>query len=346
MSALTTHAMLILCFVAGKSGGHLLPCITKAEKILQSDPQSQVYLFSSGSSLDEKIMQKHPAINHYVPAVIDSIPYKQPWLFPWFIFNLGVYFCSSLYKLWNIAPAKIISFGGMNSIPVCLAGKILGIPFEVYELNVEPGQAVTFLSYFTNTVHICFSQTAQYFKNKTCILTPYPVRFNESDRIYDKAQLLQDWNLSAERATIVILGGSQGSLFVNQAIKNCLEQDQTLCNKVQIIHQIGINDQDDYKNFYEQHNIPAVVFAYNEQLQNFYNLADVIICRAGAGTLFEVEFFKKQCIIIPLQTDLNDHQLQNAQAMADMHPDYFKVILQQDCTDHLRDALLGKVVGF
>ena len=56
--------------------------------------------------------------------------------------------------------------------------------------------------------------------------------------------------------------------------------------------------------------------------------------------------FKKQCIIIPLQTELNDHQLQNAQAMAEMHPDYFSVILQQDCADHLRAAVLGKLTGF
>ncbi len=343
MSALTNQAMLILCFVAGKSGGHLLPCITKAEKILQTEPTSQIYLFSSGSNLDEQIMQKHPTIHHYVPTIIDSIPYKQPWLFPLFIFKAGVYFFNSLYKLWNIAPEKVISFGGMNSIPVCLAGKILGIPFDLYELNVEPGKAIKFLSYFTDTVHICFAQTAQYFKNKNCVLTPYPVRFNQSDLMYDKIQLLHDWNLSADRKTIVILGGSQGSLFVNQAIKNCLEQDQTLCDKVQIIHQIGINDQDDYKDFYAEHNIPAVVFAYNEQLQNFYNLADLIICRAGAGTLFEVEFFKKQCLIIPLQTDINDHQLQNAQAMADMHPHYFAVMLQQDCKDHLGTTVLNKL---
>lgn len=340
MSGITTHALLILCFVAGKSGGHLLPCITQAEKILQEDLTSQVYLFSSGNSLDKNIMEKHPKIRHYVPANLESIPYKQPWFFPLFIYNFTAYFINSFYELWNINPAKIISFGGLNSIPVCLAGKILGIPFELYELNVEPGQAVKFLSYFTNTVHICFAQTAEYFKNKTCILTPYPVRFTPDDRSYDKAKLLESWKLTPKRKTILILGGSQGSLFVNQAIKTCLAQDQKLCDMVQIIHQIGINDQDDYKNFYEHHNIPAVVFAYNEQLQNFYNLADLIICRAGAGTLFEVEFFKKPCIIIPLQTDLNDHQLQNANAMAAMYPEKFSVILQENCEKSLLPTLI------
>lgn len=341
MSTITT-ALLTLCFVAGKSGGHLLPCITQAEKIIQADPTSKIYLFSSGTDLDVKIMQKHMKIEHYIPACLDSIPYKKPWLFPLFIYNLAAYFINSIYKLSSIKPEKIISFGGLNSIPVCLAGKLLGIPFELYELNVEPGQSINFLSYFTDTIHICFTQTAEYFKNKKCILSPYPIRFTDNDRVYDKQSLLNTWNLSEDRKTIVILGGSQGSVFINQAIKNCL-MNKDIANKVQIIHQTGIHDQDNYKEFYESHDIPAVVFAYNEQLQNFYNLADLIICRAGAGTLFEVDFFCKPCIIIPLQTDLNDHQLKNAYAMENMRPEKFKVVLQDDNTEILELTIISSL---
>ncbi len=329
MSALTHQVMLIVCFVAGKSGGHLLPCVTKAEHMLHAQAASTAYLFSSGSSLDYKIMEKHPDIIHYVPAHIESIPYKQPWLFPWFMLNMTSYFFNSLYKLWTINPAKVISFGGLNSIPVCLASWVLRIPFELYELNVQPGKAIKFLSYFTDTVYICFKQTAQYFSDKKTMLVSYPVRFTDQDRIFDKKQLLQDWNLDADKKTILILGGSQGSVFVNQAIKQCLEQDPDFAKKIQIIHQIGMYDQDNYKEFYNKHGIPAIIFTYNEQLQNFYNLADLIICRAGAGTLFEVEFFAKKCVIIPLQTDLNNHQLDNAQAMVSMYPDRFSCIKQE-----------------
>lgn len=339
MSAILTQAALIFCFVAGKSGGHLMPCITQAEKILQTDPSSQVYLFSSGTELDEKIMAKHQTINHYVPAILDGIPYKQPWLYPFFTYQLASYFFHALYKLWHLNPTKILSFGGLNSIPVCLAGKLIGIPFELYELNVEPGQSIKFLSYFTDTINICFAQTAQYFQHKTCVLKPYPVRFKDVDRIYNRKELITTLHLSLNKKTILILGGSQGSLFVNQAIKYCLEQDTELQNQIQIIHQIGIYDQADYQQFYQEHNIPAVVFAYNERLQDFYNLADLVICRAGAGTLFEVEFFKKQCIIIPLQTDLNDHQVSNAHAIAAMYPDRFSVIMQQNCNTSLRDQI-------
>lgn len=341
MSSITT-ALLTLCFVAGKSGGHMLPCITQAEKILYTQHASKIYLFSSGTDLDSKIMDKHQKIEHYIPACLDSIPYKTPWLFPQFIYNLAAYFLNSTYKLSIIKPKKIISFGGLNSIPVCLAGKLLGIPFDVYELNVEPGQSIKFLSCFTDTIHICFSQTAQYFQHKKCVVTPYPIRFNQEDRIYNKEELLKKFNLSCDKKTIVILGGSQGSVFINQAIKSCM-MNKDLAEKVQIIHQTGMHDQDGYKEFYEKNNIPAVVFAYNEQLQNVYNLADLVICRAGAGTLFEVNFFGKRCIIIPLQTDLNDHQLQNAYAMQNMHPESFNVVLQNDNIETLEQAIISSL---
>ncbi|MGZ6251130.1 MAG: UDP-N-acetylglucosamine--N-acetylmuramyl-(pentapeptide) pyrophosphoryl-undecaprenol N-acetylglucosamine transferase [Candidatus Chromulinivorax sp.] len=339
MATLTTQAALILCFVAGKSGGHLLPCITKAEKILQEQSSSQVYLFSAGSTLDHKIMAQHPKINHYVPAKLESIPYRQPWLFPLFCFEFGAYFINSLYKLWSIQPTKIISFGGLNSIPVCLAGKLLGIPFDLYELNVQPGKTVQFLSYFTNTVYICFQKTAEYLNPKKCALTDYPVRFTKQDTIYNKEQLLEQNNLQNNRKTILILGGSQGSIFINQAIRKTIEENHDLATKIQIIHQIGIYDQDNYQKFYQELNIPAVIFTYNEQLQNFYNLADLIICRAGAGTLFEVAFFKKPCIIIPLQTELNDHQVENAYAIQEMYPLQFSVLLQENCINNLTNQI-------
>lgn len=343
MSAIVTHAALIVCFVAGKSGGHLLPCITQAEKILHEQSTSKVYLFSSGSQLDYKIMEKHQDIEHYVPTNLESIPYKKPWLFPYFFYTMGSYFVHAWYALWDLKPAKIISFGGLNSIPVCLAGMVLGIPFDLYELNVEPGLTTKFLSYFTNTIHICFAQTAQYFTHKHCVLAGYPVRFTQRDTMYDAATLLAKYSLSSDRKTILILGGSQGSVFINNVFKDVLNQDSQLCKKIQVIHQIGIYDQDDYKKLYEQHAIPAVVFTYNEQLQNFYNLADLIICRAGAGTLFEVEFFKKPCIVIPLETELNNHQVQNARAISAMFPQQFMTIGQKECPDSLLPSIHQKL---
>ena len=99
---------------------------------------------------------------------------------------------------------------------------------------------------------------------------------------------------------------------------------------MQIIHQTGSTDTTDWKNFYESAGVTAHIFSYYPHLALMYSAADLIICSAGAGTLFEIKFFNKQCIIIPLSTSTTDHQLYNARAMADEYPELFHTIGQQD----------------
>lgn len=344
MSAFTHKALLVICFVAGKSGGHLVPCLTQAEKILQKHAQSKAYLFSFGSDLDYKIMQQHPKVAHIIPSKLDAIPYGQPWKFPLFFYQIISYFCSSVWQLWQLQPSCIISYGGLNSVPVCLAGWLLGIDFQVHELNVKPGKATKFLSYFTDTVYTYFAQTATYFPKKKCILSEYPVRFSYNQLVFDRAKICQAWNLQPDKKTLLILGGSQGSIFINQALAQAVQNTLCTYDNLQIIHQVGGADSDDYKKLYEHLKIPAVVFAYHEQLQDFYNLADLVLCRAGAGTLFELVFFKKPAIIIPLETNLNDHQVDNATAMAAMYPEQFEVIRQSECSENLVGSMI-KMLG-
>jgi len=339
MSPLSQKALFVLCFVAGKSGGHLVPCLTQAENVLQKT-DSKAYLFSSGSALDYHIMGQHPKVTHIVPSQLDAIPYRQPWELPWFFCQLLIYFFSSLWQLWQLNPACIISYGGLNSVPVCIAGWLLGIDFQVHELNVKPGQATKFLSYFTDRVYIYFTQTAAYFPKKECIISDYPVRFSSKDLIFDREKICTAWNLQPDRKTVLILGGSQGSIFINQFIAQVVQNNFFAYDNLQIIHQVGQADSDDYKKLYERLNIPAVVFGYNGQLQDFYNLADLVVCRAGAGTLFELVFFKKPAIIIPLETDLNNHQVDNATAMATMYPEQFEVVKQSECSDNLAVCMI------
>lgn len=332
-----------ICFVAGKSGGHLIPCLTKAKEIQQQNPQAQIYLFSSGSKLDHTIMDKQKEINHIVPTEIDNPPYSKPWLLPWFLGKTLWYFSKSLYYLHKIKPQKVVSFGGFVSIPTIVAAKILRIPFEIYELNVEPGKATNFLSKITDTIYICFKSTAQYFPNKKCIYFDYPVRFNQDDIVTDTTNLLKKYNLEKNRKTFLILGGSQGSILLNEVFKNMIQNNPDIISKIQIIHQTGNSDPFDYKKFYQEYKIPAVVFDYHNQLQDFYNLADFIICRAGAGTLFEIKFFKKNCLTIPHKTNQTNHQIQNVLELQKEFPEQFHIIEQDNFTDHTLFEYLMKL---
>ncbi|MBI2344702.1 UDP-N-acetylglucosamine--N-acetylmuramyl-(pentapeptide) pyrophosphoryl-undecaprenol N-acetylglucosamine transferase [Candidatus Dependentiae bacterium] len=333
MSPLLTNTIMTICFVAGKSGGHLVPCLTKAKEFQQQNQHAKIYLFSSGSILDHAIIDKQKEIKHVVPTNLDNPPYSKPWLLPWFTCKTIWYFTKSLYYLHQIKPQKVICFGGFVSIPTILAAKILKIPFEIYELNVEPGKATNFLSKFTDTIHICFKATAQYFSKKNCVYFEYPIRFTSKDLILDKTTLLEKYNLKKNKMTFLILGGSQGSILLNEVFKNMIKNHPDIASKIQIIHQTGNSDPFDYKIFYKEHEIPSVVFDYHSQLEDFYNLADFIICRAGAGTLFEIRFFKKNCLTIPHKTGQTNHQIQNVLELQKEFPDQFNIIEQDNFTD-------------
>jgi UDP-N-acetylglucosamine--N-acetylmuramyl-(pentapeptide) pyrophosphoryl-undecaprenol N-acetylglucosamine transferase len=135
---------------------------------------------------------------------------------------------------------------------------------------------------------------------------------------------------SEARKTIFILGGSQGSVLLNTCIKNFFEQNLPVLSLVQVIHQIGAQDQFDWVGFYKNMRVPAFVFSYNEDLAACYRATDVIVCRAGAGTLFEVLFFNKRALVVPLVAQTTSHQVDNAQALAQEHLELFTVVLQQD----------------
>ena len=342
MSPLVFNTIATICFVAGKSGGHILPCITKAQQLHQEN--NSICLFSSGSDLDNAIVSKHNWIKHVKPAKLENIPSKW-WKMPWFCCQLGYYFCKSVHILWKIKPQKIISFGGLVSIPVCIAGKLLGIPIELHELNVEPGRAISFLARYTDTLHIYFPETARAFPEHNCILNAYPIRFTQKDTAYNKKELAQKLHLRQNKKTILILGGSQGSTALNQLIKKYITETPSIRDRIQVIHQTGSQDSENYSDFYKQHEIPALVFQFHSELQDFYNMADIIICRSGAGTLFEIKFFHKKCLTIPHETTSTCHQIRNAESMAQLYPDQFHIIQQKNCSlntiQHTINSLLN-----
>jgi UDP-N-acetylglucosamine--N-acetylmuramyl-(pentapeptide) pyrophosphoryl-undecaprenol N-acetylglucosamine transferase len=144
--------------------------------------------------------------------------------------------------------------------------------------------------------------------------------------------------LDASKKTILILGGSQGSLELNKVLANCLAKNPSLQSKINIIHQTGALDTNDWAQSYKTMGIDYIVFDYKHDLSLYYQTADIIIGRAGAGTIFESLFFEKPCILVPLEIVGNNHQLHNAQAIAQEHPEPFTVIRKNEMES------LGKIL--
>ena len=345
-----------ICCVAGKSGGHIIPCLQFAKK--QYLKQNMPLLFiSTTAALDKKIVAQFPEITNHLELALRNVPYGAWWKLPLFAFSFARATWKSFWYLKKHKPSCIISTGGFVALPVCIAGKLLGIPISLFELNVIPGKAVGVLTKLATTVFICFKETQSYIK-RPCVLTQYPLRFSETSKAITPAeaklqlgfseiplrqgfgQLRSPGGILAKKM-LLILGGSQGSQFLNNLIQQI---PITLLQTYLVVHQTGAEQVTECTNFYEKNNVDAQVFAYRDNLALYYQAADLIICRAGAGTLFEALFFEKQTIIIPLETQITDHQLNNAYAMQKMRPDLFSVLRQSDLNkENFFSILLNKM---
>lgn len=328
--------------VASGSGGHILPALIAARSWHQKNPESTVIFCTGTSSLDKKIVSNYPFLNKIISFSLDKFIPKKVWLYPKIFGQVCLVFMKSLYLVIKYKPATIISTGGLIAIPMCFAGRLFGSRIEVYELNVVPGKAVKALMPLAHVIYTPFVATKKYcrvlgldFAHK-CQQCAYPIRFTQEDvcparnSAHPECEPLASVSKGeSHRKTLFLLGGSQGSRMLNNALKDFLQNaDKNVLQSIQIIHQTGKLDGFDWEDFYKKLGISAMTFSYCENVIDFYNRADLIICRAGAGTIFEVAFFQKPCIVIPLVASSTAHQVENAREIAKQYPHLFTVIEQ------------------
>lgn len=319
-----------VCLVAGASGGHITPALMLGAAWKKQNPDGTIFFFGTSGAIDKTVLSNEETIKPFLFPLI-KIPGKKIWLYPLFFVQFLSVFFKGLYHLHHYRPEKIISTGSIISIPVVLAGRVLRINVELYEPNAVPGKTIKFLAPFAQKVFVTFERSKQVLKN--AIIMPYPLRFTEKDKMFDKARVIEALNkeypsasFSADNKTIFLLGGSKGSVFLNTLLQKFVEQYP---NNIQIIHQAGSEDKQDWKKFYADKKVPAITFAYHDNVKPFYHLADVVICRSGAGTLFELEFFQKPSIIVPLKSLALNHQVENAEEIMARNKGLF-VVLDQD----------------
>lgn len=321
----------IIACAGGKSGGHIIPCLTLAA---QHHPSHSILYFSTNTPLDHSIISKHHQVSHHVPLQFGTKNYTSMFGKFRMLLQAATAFITSFYNLIRHRPQAIISTGGAVSVPVCIAAWIMRIPIHLYELNAVPGKAITFLAPFATTINVCFPKAQNYFNAKKCTVIHYPIRFSDLDKKLTPAAARKQLHLLTDRKTLLILGGSQGSSFLNKIIMQWLQKNPDQHNHIQIIHQTGAAEIARWQQEYKQLNIVAHVFAYHPNMAIYYQAADLIICRAGAGTLFELIYFEKPCIVIPLETVTTSHQKDNAQALQKMYPDLVQVVAQSVVEQH------------
>lgn len=325
-----------ICFAAGKSGGHIIPCLTQAASLKHANPNTEVVFFSTHSELDARIIQHNAAVDLHVALPLQGIKARRWYHYGTILVQLirSVIQCMKIFL--QKRPLKIISTGGFIALPVCIAAYIFRIPIELQELNATPGSAIKWLTPLATTVSVCFKRTAPLINHKHADIMSYPHRFSAAQLLEERtAELYALYNLAPTKQTILILGGSQGSQRINEYVTTIIEKKLIDLHAIQIIHQTGSEDSAwTIAALYQHHDIPHHVVSFTHDIAPWYTLADLVICRAGAGNLFETVAFKKRSIIIPLELTGDTHQLINAQEMVIENQRLFTMVRQKQISEN------------
>lgn len=208
------------------------------------------------------------------------------------IFRVGKGFFQALCVIRRLKPDVVFSKGGFVSCPVVWAAWINRIPVVIHESDYTPGLANKLSMPFADTICYTFPETAKHLKEGKGILTGIPVR--ESLLHGQAAEGRNLCGFNSAKPVIVVIGGSQGSEFLNTIIRKCIN---TLLKDYQVCHicgKGGIDSSLKELKGYRQ-------FEYvNEELPHLFAMADMVIARAGATTLFELLALGKPNLLIPL----------------------------------------------
>ncbi len=329
-----------IAFTGGGTGGHLFPILAVAEE-LKNLIKTNVFQIPAGAGTNIEFMFIGPKTVGEETLAKEGIIHKSimagklrryvSWQNIFDILKIPCGLVQSLWHLFFFMPNVIFSKGGYGSIPVVLAAWIYRIPVIIHESDSEPGLANKFCAKFSRRVAISFETAAKYFPKAKIALTGNPVRPSLLGGTKEGAKTL--FGLGGIKPVILILGGSQGSQAINDLVFTSL---LLLTSRCEIIHQCGPSNYETMKQMLgdkmpaEYHLFP---FLDNEQMRQALAVADLVIARAGAGTIAEIAALGNPSILIPLPDAAADHQLKNAEEFAKFGATV--IIEQMNLTPHL-----------
>lgn len=286
-----------IILTGGGTAGHIMPNIALLPELKKEF--DHIYYFGSANSMEEKIMKDYNYITFIkIPTVkfIRKLTLKNL-LIPFKLIK-SIKFTKKQIK--NIQPDVIFCKGGFVSVPVAIAGKKCKIPVISHESDLSMGLANKIILRYANVMCTSFEDTAKI--NRKCVCTGSPIR----DQIFkgNKNNVIKNSKFNSSKPIVLFFGGSLGSKKINSLLEKSLPE---LTKKYNVLHITGKGNKNNIKNnsYYSQE------FASN--IEDYFSASDIVVCRGGANSLFELLALKKPMLIIPLsKAESRGDQIENA----------------------------------
>lgn len=325
-----------MVFAGGGTGGHLFPGLAVAEALVERGEGEAVFVGGT-QGIEARAV---PAAGFPFHAVdIRGVRGRgwRGWLGLGWRLPAAVARCMRLLR--ELQPDVAVGLGGYASFPAVLAARILGIPVVLLEQNARPGLANRVLARFADRVCTALPGASAGFPRHKVRLTGNPVRPLRRSGAAERG----------EGFTLLVFGGSQGARRINDAVTEAAPELARRVPGLRIVHQTGRADAARVRQSYERRGVRAEVHEFIDDMAKAYAEADLVVCRAGAGTVAELAAVGRPAILVPYPHAVDDHQTANAEVLrragaaivvpdADLTPERLVQLVSELCADPQRRA--------
>jgi UDP-N-acetylglucosamine--N-acetylmuramyl-(pentapeptide) pyrophosphoryl-undecaprenol N-acetylglucosamine transferase len=349
-----------ILFTGGGTGGHFYPIIAIAEAVHKEAKEKKVLspelFYMAPTKYNPRALFDNDMTFVQVPAGKVRRYFSLLNILDAFTTAYGIIVAT--LKMFNIYPDVVFGKGGYASFPPLVAARFLRIPVIIHESDSKPGRVNAWAAKFARRIAISYPDAAEYFEKilgpkgvidkdgkPKIAFTGNPIR---EELIMPMSTGAHDYLKLDEKVPVIfIIGGSQGSVMINDTV---LEALGDLVGKYQIVHQTG------KKNFTEVKQTAGVILKENPHASRYHPMeyldvlamrmaagaADVIISRAGSS-IFEIASWAKPSIIIPLSEEVSHDQTKNAFSYA--RSGAAAVIEERNLSAHILSAEIDRIIN-
>ena len=297
----------------GGTGGHIFPAIAIANALKKIDPNTEILFVGANGKME---MEKVPAAGYNIVGLDIKCFQRSNLLKNIFLpIKMVKSVLKSLSILNKFKPDAVVGVGGYASGPLLYAASLKRLPILIQEQNSFAGVTNKFLSKSAKRVCVAFDHMDKFFEASKIIKTGNPVRRDTAVIAGKREEALNFFELDPSKQTILVIGGSLGARTLNESMIAGIERFKQ--EHVQLIWQTGKfyyrSIIDRFGNQPKDSGIKILEFLNRMDLA--YAAADVIVSRAGAGTISELCLVKKPVILVPSPNVAEDHQTKNALAL-------------------------------
>lgn len=295
----------------GGTGGHIFPALSIA-KALQRRTEVEILFVGAENRME---MEKVPAAGYDIIG-LPVAGFDRKHILRNFSVILKLF--KSIRKargiVKNFRPDIAVGVGGYASGPTLKAAQRAGVPTLVQEQNSYAGVTNKLLASKARRICVAYPGMERFFPADRIVLTGNPVRQDLLNNTISPGKARASFGLDPDRTTVLVVGGSLGALTLNESMEAGL--DVLLDNGLQVIWQTGRNFGDRAIKTVKRKK-GAVVTQFISDMGAAYAAADLVVSRAGAGSISELQLLGKPCVLVPSPNVAEDHQKKNALALVE-----------------------------